>query len=600
MDDVLRDEPVFKCEESCSQCGETPPQCTCSASADPWIGKLLDDRYEILSLIDSGGMSHVYRARHKSLKTIRAVKLLKTDSLNQTILKRFEKEAMAVSSLVHPNLVSCVDFGITDGTPYVVMDYIEGKTLAQMISSGLIFEPERIAELMLQVCSGLSFVHKASIFHRDIKPSNIILATDTDGKETVKVLDFGIAKIQDLSEEGQKLTRTGEICGSPVYMSPEQGRGMAVDERTDVYSMGCVMFELLTGRPPFVGNNAIETIMMHINDVPKLGLMKGGQRVPAALESVVMRCLEKDVEGRYRSVEELARDLESIVKGNTLVGLQVGRALNSNRLKRIHYGLLAVIMLGWVFYAVWSYSFDNWRADLAKADSLYYDIDSAEKYLHDALRKLPADDLVERNRASIYLSLARLYFSRNRIEESRQYFDRSYEAAQAYQGTRKGKILSTSLPLVADAYQGMSACDLSLGNLKKAEEEASLAVKAREKSLAVSFYNRIAESGLLAGSYEALGDVQFRMERNEAALKSYRAAEAIETSEQDKLHLSTTLEKEGIINVKLGEPDKALALYRRAMSIRTSVLEPGRKNPAIIELQGRIDALEASLRRHKG
>lgn len=597
MDEVCREESISETAEACSVCAGNGTECSCvkSSATDPWIGKILDDRYEILSLIDSGGMSHVYRARHKSLNMVRAVKLLRKESLRETSLRRFEKEAKAVSSLVHSNLVSCVDFGITsEGTPYVVMEYVDGLTLAQMLRSGVVFEPARIVELMLQVCSGLHFAHRASILHRDIKPSNIILVTEPDGKEAVKILDFGIAKIQDVSDESQKLTRTGEICGSPVYMSPEQGRGMQVDERTDVYSIGCVLFELLTGRPPFVGNNAIETIMMHISDTPKLGPMRDGKRVPAGLESVVLRCLEKDVDRRYRTVEELAKDLEAVLKGEFLVGLQISRALSNSRWNKIRLATIAVLMLGWAGYSVWFfYLAENWRADLTKADSLYYDVDSAEKYLLNALKHLPKDDQVERNRASIFMSWGRLCGSKNRIDEARQYFERSREAAEAYQRSSKGKGASTFLPLLADAYQGLAACDLAKGNFERAEIEARNAVEVRKRSLDVSWINRMVDARLLARSYGLLGDVQTSMEKNDAALKSYAAAESIEKSyEQEQLHLSTTLEKEGIVYAKTGRKDKALDLYKRAMDIRKSVLVHSLNHPAIMELQARMDALE--------
>lgn len=597
MDEVRREESISHCAEACPACAGTGAERNCvkSGATDPWVGKILDDRYEILSLIDSGGMSHVYRARHKSLNMVRAVKLLRKESLRETSLRRFEKEAKAVSSLVHSNLVSCVDFGITsDGAPYVVMEYVDGLTLAQMLGSGVVFEPARVVELMLQVCSGLHFAHRASILHRDIKPSNIILVTESDGKEALKILDFGIAKIQDVSEEGQKLTRTGEICGSPVYMSPEQGRGMEVDERTDVYSIGCVMFELLTGRPPFVGSNAIETIMMHINEPPVLGPMSDGKRVPAGLESVVLRCLEKEMDLRYRTVEELARDLESIQKGEHLVGLQIGRALNNSRLRKVRLATIVVLMLGWAGYSVWSFNFaENWRSDLAKADSLYYDVDSAEKYLHSALEHLPADDHVARNRAAVFMSWARLCGAQNRIDESRQYFERSRQEAEIYQKTSKGKGASTFLPLLADAYQGLAGCDLAKGNLAQAEIEARKAVEVRKQSLDVSWINRMVDTRLLARSYGLLGDVQTRIEKNDTALESYAAAEAIEKNyDQEKLHLSTTLEKEGIVYAKLGKRDKALELYKRAMDIRKSVLVHSLNHPAIMELQARMDALE--------
>ena len=581
----------------CSACGLARNDCNCiapPASDDPWIGKLLDDRYEILSLIDIGGMSHVYRARHRTLKVIRAVKVIRRDSLSSNSLKRFEKEALAVGKLAHPNLVSFLDFGrAPDGCPYVVMDYIEGRTIAQHLQTGELFDVERAVEIFLQVCKGLNCAHKASIFHRDIKPSNIILFKDAEGKEVARILDFGIAKIYDAAES-QKLTRTGEICGSPVYMSPEQGRGLVVDERADVYSLGCVMYEMLSGQPPFLGNNAIETIMMHINDRPKPIGNSNGRSVVPALEGVVMRCLEKEVDRRYRTVEDIRRDLEQIQSGSSLLQLQVQQAMVSQRWRRLHHCFIAALMVGWMGYSVWGFmgGSQNWNHDLQKADSYHYDLDTAERYLQYALHKIPNDEVAERNRASVYMNWGRLYETRSNMREARKYFVQSKDAIEKYERLTQGRSAASWLPLKADAYQGLAQCDLASKLLVDAENEASIAVETRKKSLAVSLYNRLMDRRLLGGTYSLLGDVQMMRGEYNKASKSYFNAEGVQRDDpQELLHLSRTLERRAVVELKLfGDKDKSKRLLKEALDIRLQVLG-NPEHPDVQAIESRIREL---------
>jgi serine/threonine protein kinase len=596
VDKFLEKESIDEVSTSCRQCEPGSCGCVVPIVPDPWVGKVLDDKYEILSLIDSGGMSHVYRARHKTLKVIRAVKVMRTESLSHRSLKRLEKEAVTVSSLVHQNLVSCVDFGVTvDGSPYVVMEYIEGRTLARVIESGETFEPERLIDVTVQVCDGLHYAHQAYVFHRDIKPGNIIILNAPNGTEHVKILDFGIAKIQEeVNADSQRLTRTGEICGSPFYMSPEQGRGLAIDERADVYSLGCVMFEMLTGQPPFMGNNPIETIMMHINSIPKLGSMPNGKKVPSSLEAVIMRCLEKDVDRRYRTVGELQKDLELIKKGDSLVSLKVGQALSQEKWRIIRRTIIGISMFGWASFSVYNYGFaDSWSRYLSKADSMYYDMDSAEKYLHMALDAVPKDDQKFRNRASVFMSWGRLYGTRNSIEQSREYFLRSKDSIEDYARESKGKGASTYLPLLADAYQGLATCDLASGSLRQAENEALEAVRVRKSSLEVSWVNHMLDERLLARAYNLLGQVQMKLEEYAPALTSFEEARKIEARyEQEQLHLSSTMEKMGDAYVAQKKNEQALELYQKCLSIRNSVFKHNPDHASITELGKKIRSLE--------
>ncbi len=594
----------------CISCNAAGKECTCStspptiepvsANKDPWIGVVLENRYQIISLIDTGGMSRVYRAVHTTLQVVRAVKLIHRESaIGEHSLRRFEKEARAIGALSHPNLVACVDYGMAaDGTPYVVMEFMEGRNIAQVLSSGERFEVIRAVSLFVQMCKGLHHAHKSLILHRDIKPGNIMLVSGEDGSEVAKILDFGIAKIHDATE-AQKLTRTGEICGSPVYMSPEQGRGMDVDGRSDVYSLGCVMYEMLSGKPPFLGDNAIETIMKHINEKPGVIVGPDNKRISPGLEAVVMRCLEKEPDRRYKSLDDLRRDLELLQGGDSLMTLQVERALATQRWKRIHAISIVCLMVCFLAYSYWNISCgsESWRLDVEKANSFYYDLDAAERYLQIALNKLPANDVLERNRSAVYMSWARLYDARNRIPEARKYFEQSRSCIEKYSKENRGRGEITWLPLLADASEGFANCELLSHAVVEANVEAEKAVAARRLIVRIDQPQNVnTNRKLLAHSLQLLGQVQ--MSRNEFrnALKSLSEAEGIaRLYPTEQLHLSTTLVQKAKVLLKLSsDKSEALSLMREARIIRLQALGQNTEHPDVRNLTSLIQMIESN------
>ncbi|MBY0548108.1 MAG: protein kinase [Candidatus Obscuribacterales bacterium] len=265
-------------------------------------GTVLANRYQIVEFVEEGGMGALYRARHLSVDRQVAVKLLLTGiGDNEAAHKRFVQEAKIAGSLSHTNLVPVYDFGETeDGIPFLIMDFLDGTTLADMVRRGPLAPPD-VIDIVLQICEGLRHAHSKGLIHRDLKPSNVMLLNEGD-KTLVKVMDFGIAKKVD--DDAQQLTKTGEVFGSPFYMSPEQCRGLVLDARSDIYAVGCIIFELLTGRVPLRGDNTMQTICKHLTEAPpKLSSLC---RVPSVLEDIVERCLEKEPEKRYQSVAELA------------------------------------------------------------------------------------------------------------------------------------------------------------------------------------------------------------------------------------------------------------------------------------------------------
>lgn len=279
---------------------------------DALVGTVFADKYEILSVLGAGGMSVIYKARHKYMERICAVKLLHPFLLSDaSMFQRFQYEAKAASNLSHPNVVAMHDFGITnDGKAYLVMDYLEGEDLSTVLERDVLLTEPQAREIFRQALAGLDHAHSKGVIHRDLKPSNLFLIPQTDGSVLVKLVDFGIAKITDSSSAAQNLTRTGEVFGSPLYMSPEQCSGKSLDARSDIYSLGCLMYEALCGRRPLVGESALETMHMHIKDVP-LTISQAAPKlgVSRQLEDAVMKCLCKRPDDRFSSVAELYQEI---------------------------------------------------------------------------------------------------------------------------------------------------------------------------------------------------------------------------------------------------------------------------------------------------
>jgi serine/threonine-protein kinase len=274
---------------------------------------IFDDRYETIELIGQGGMGAVYKVQDKTSNSFFAIKLLKAELASDHVSqKRFEKEAEAASRLTHENLVTVYDYGSTRaGIPYIVMELVGDRNLGEVLKTKGAFPVDKALPVFMQICEALSHAHKNGIIHRDLKPSNIVL---TDGESVVKVADFGIASIAKENTEGETLTKTGDIVGSPQYMSPEQCVGQPLDARSDIYSMGCVMYSTLTGKPPFDGGNPVQIILKHINEkapaLPKS--MQGGQF--SELQKVIQKCLEKEKVDRYATIDELKADLSRVAQ----------------------------------------------------------------------------------------------------------------------------------------------------------------------------------------------------------------------------------------------------------------------------------------------
>lgn len=329
------------------------------------IPKLIDDRYEVLQKLGTGGMGAVYKVKDLTLGGTFALKLLhKTLIGDPAVLKRFEQEATAAEQLDHENIVPTYAHGMThDGQAYLVSELVEGETLAQIIEREGALEEDRAISIFQQVCNALDHAHEKRIVHRDIKPANILVSRMDSGVETVRLVDFGIAKTLPAADrETRDLTQTGEVFGSPHYMSPEQCLGFMLDERSDIYSLGCVMFEALSGKPPFAGTNPIQLVVSHINDKPKPYLGKFGASQKAhSLQSIALACLEKEASFRFQTVIELAESLERVKNGqryrrNTSV-LQNSKAVN------VIHGTAVALSSMTVITAILMYIAITWDSD---------------------------------------------------------------------------------------------------------------------------------------------------------------------------------------------------------------------------------------------
>lgn len=274
------------------------------------------DEFRLLEFIGEGGMAEVFKVESKIDGSIKAVKVLKAELLRErNAAKRFLKECEAIQELSHENIVQISGTGVLeDGRPYLLLEFIDGRTLKELLRSEGHLSVVRSVRIARQIADALAQAHAKGIVHRDLKPSNILICQQPDGTDLVRVVDFGIAKTKTRSlSETADLTKTGDIFGSPEYMSVEQCLGNPIDHRSDIYSFGCVLYEMLTGRSPFASDSPIKSILKHVEDEAEpFALEHSKLEIPKELEQLVFDCLQKDPEHRTKSASWLAQRLSSM------------------------------------------------------------------------------------------------------------------------------------------------------------------------------------------------------------------------------------------------------------------------------------------------
>lgn len=282
---------------------------------DPYIGATIDGRYTVERKLGEGGMGVVYKCRHAFIEKRVAMKVLKADmAQSEEHTARFLNEARSASSVGNPHIIDVNDFGrLPDGATYFTMEFLEGTSMADLVETSLPLELPRVAHISLQLTEALEAAHEAGIVHRDLKPDNIFLIAQGGDQDFVKLLDFGIAKA---SRSQHKLTQAGQVFGTPHYMSPEQANAAAVDHRSDIYSLGVILYELVSGHLPFDAENFMAILTAHMYKAPiPLSKIAGCPALPAGLENVILTCMAKKPDERYQSMKDLGDELRRVFSG---------------------------------------------------------------------------------------------------------------------------------------------------------------------------------------------------------------------------------------------------------------------------------------------
>jgi serine/threonine protein kinase len=285
-----------------------------NSGPDPLLGRVVNGRYKIVSLVARGGMGKVYKAEQQPLGRICALKVLNPryeGDRDPEFGKRFFLEAATAAKLTHPNTVTIFDYGSTEDGDiyYIAMEYIEGKTLHRILREETTLSEMRSSHVARQICRSLREAHELGVVHRDLKPGNILLTNRGDENDVVKVLDFGLVK--DVTGDAEDLTQQGLFMGSPKYMAPEQITGGEISARTDIYSLGVMLYEMMTGKVPFDRGASVNTLMAHVNDIPlPLADINPSIQISPQMEAIIYRCLEKDAARRFESMNELLAALK--------------------------------------------------------------------------------------------------------------------------------------------------------------------------------------------------------------------------------------------------------------------------------------------------
>jgi len=519
--------------------------------------------FKIVETLGQGGMGTVYRVRDEDLQVDFAVKVLRPElAKDRNLVSRFKKEAEAAGELSHANLASIYKTGeCLDGRPYLVMDYVPGPSLAAVLQKEGHLQAARALDIFLQICEVVEYAHSKGIIHRDLKPSNVLLVKE-DNLERIKLVDFGIARVlPHISGETLKLTTADQVLGSPLYMSPEQCQGDELGRQSDIYSLGCLMYETLTGRVPFLGENSIKTILKHLNEEPAhLSVHLKGAELPPGLSQVVLKCLAKTPPERYQAAALLAKDLEAIKEGRLPAAAkprksQPGTKRVSSLVRAIlPTAIAAAIVFGTIFGAL---VISNQEI---KSKIPSYALESEEKLLlRDLALEQSANKVDYKRLADLTYKIALYYYRAGQYAKAENYC----KLAIAYLETKEGAQSAGLGPYLSKL---ASILDRQ-GQYEEAIATSKRALALEEKSLGPNHFKLAETLNTLAVACDMHGDSK------DAETYYRRAIELMTHKYADRnIRLSTFLTNYGEFHYARGRYKEAEALYRKALSIQEKYL----------------------------
>lgn len=538
---------------------------------DGLIGQTIAGRFQVLAKLGEGGMSVVYKARHLMLNRIVAVKLIKPGLMQDKAAMRFQQEAKAATSLNHNNIATVREFGYDDNGAYLVMDFVEGIPLDLAIRQDTVLDEERTKKIVSQICEGLKHAHEAGVVHRDLKPANIILSHNANGEEVPKIVDFGIAKFVD--EENQaNLTQTGEVFGTPNYMSPEQCLGKRADARSDIYSLGCVAFECLTGKPPFVADSALEILMKHSNEefiAPKKHQAK-------TLMKAIQGCLEKNPDDRWQTAEDLRQFINDPDGPAKKKYKKLETHFSKLQIVKISLTLSTLIIVGMAALQIapalksivapnpWTQIARTAQANASFGPANYKD---AEVELKKALKMAQENHANAQDLEDIYLKLGQLQFNMDKWEASKKNFAQALLLNEKHdEDFNRGSI-----------HDWLAEINLQEKNYPKAIEEAKTADKIKER--VVGYGNKLAILPLfrLGRAYRGNNELQ---KAEEVDRKIIPLVEKLFPTKND-LMVSDAYKQLGNILLQQGKSSEGLTYYKKEVAVLANVL--GKDDPRTVE-----------------
>jgi serine/threonine protein kinase len=563
---------------------------------DPFLGTTLAQKYQIDSVIGKGGMSVVYKARNVQVGSTVAVKMLKYDLISDNdLFKRFSQEAQAIQRLTHPNIIAVHEFGVAhNGQPYLVMDYLKGELLSDIIEKNGRISVKRFLPIFIQVADALGHAHNHSVIHRDIKPDNIMLIETVTDTDVVKLFDFGFAKL--LTQRGiaaQQLTQHGDVLGTPLYMSPEQSRGGHLDSRTDVYSLGCVMYEALTGRAPLVGDNVLDTMQKQINEQPvSLDTARPDLYIPTQLTNVLFKTLEKEREKRYQSMAELKRDLDIVFRGmtgnvrlpSTTKGISTVKGISTiskmkvqtrkeRKRERLVTTIGMVAMLAAIAYLCYlaTHGGFNWIPTGSQSEE-----EPSEKRENNT--SVSADPRVKWSK---YRQEAITAIKQGNLEEAEDILEVALQEA----GNTEDSV----------SRQGTTLNELA--NVLRSQEKLSDAHKTASKALALR--QKSGNQRAIAESLITLAEIEIDRDKFKVADGLLQRALAIQHNELGPTHqeVGRTLDLLGSASASQKNYPRAQAYFAQALTIRESALGPN--SPAVAQTLHHYADLLDSMKRTK-